>query len=171
MPSQPRTQKAHSPIDLAQAPLAVGVLGVFRAIALRGRGGHRGRYLRALARQSSSSSARSRAAPAGCDVLRTLRGGGSIAAQFALLGAAICATAHSLRRPAHVGSDPWVAGITPILSPSRPAWRRTANGVESSQLTRPLSLRSEERELSQVLAGSMDLQAEEIRILDWSWLH
>ena len=38
------------------------------------------------------------------------------------------------------------------------------------ELTRPLSQRSEEHELSQVLAGSMDLQTEEIRILDWSWL-
>jgi hypothetical protein len=39
------------------------------------------------------------------------------------------------------------------------------------ELTRPLRQRSEERELSQVLAGSMDLQTEEIRILDWAWLH
>lgn len=39
------------------------------------------------------------------------------------------------------------------------------------ELTRPLRQRAEEHELSQVLAGSMDLQAEEIRILDWSWLH
>jgi hypothetical protein len=39
------------------------------------------------------------------------------------------------------------------------------------ELTRPLSQRAEEHELSQVLAGSMDLQAEEIRILDWAWLH
>ena len=39
------------------------------------------------------------------------------------------------------------------------------------ELTRPLSQRAEEQELSQVLAGSMDLQAEEIRIIDWAWLH
>jgi hypothetical protein len=38
------------------------------------------------------------------------------------------------------------------------------------ELTRPLSQRAEVQELSQVLAGSMDLDAEEIRILDWSWL-
>jgi hypothetical protein len=39
------------------------------------------------------------------------------------------------------------------------------------ELTRPLSARREVRELSQVLAGSMDLEAEEIQILDWSLLH
>ena len=39
------------------------------------------------------------------------------------------------------------------------------------ELTRPLSQRAEVQELSQVLAGSMDLQTEEIRILDWAWLH
>jgi hypothetical protein len=39
------------------------------------------------------------------------------------------------------------------------------------ELTRPLRRRAEERELSQVLAGSMDLDAEEIRILDWAYLH
>lgn len=39
------------------------------------------------------------------------------------------------------------------------------------ELTRPLRQRAEERELSLVLAGSMDLEAEAIRILDWSWLH
>ena len=39
------------------------------------------------------------------------------------------------------------------------------------ELTRPLRQRAEERELSQVLAGSMDLKEDEIRILDWSWLH
>jgi hypothetical protein len=38
------------------------------------------------------------------------------------------------------------------------------------ELTRPLSKRAEVQELSQVLAGSMDLDTEEIRILDWSWL-
>jgi hypothetical protein len=38
------------------------------------------------------------------------------------------------------------------------------------ELTRPLSKRAEEQELSQVLAGSMDLETDEIRILDWSWL-
>jgi hypothetical protein len=39
------------------------------------------------------------------------------------------------------------------------------------ELTRPLRQRAEELELSQVLAGSMDLRADEIRILDWAWLH
>jgi hypothetical protein len=39
------------------------------------------------------------------------------------------------------------------------------------ELTRPLRQRAEERELSLVLAGSMDLDAEAIRILDWAWLH
>jgi hypothetical protein len=39
------------------------------------------------------------------------------------------------------------------------------------ELTRPLSVLREERELSQVLAGSLDLEAEEIQILDWSVLH
>jgi hypothetical protein len=39
------------------------------------------------------------------------------------------------------------------------------------ELTRPLRRAAEERELSQVLAGSMDLEADEIEILDWSVLH
>ena len=39
------------------------------------------------------------------------------------------------------------------------------------ELTRPLRQRAEEYELSEVLAGSMELEAEEIRILDWSPLH
>ena len=39
------------------------------------------------------------------------------------------------------------------------------------ELTRPLRRRAEEYELSEVLAGSMELDAEEICILDWSPLH
>jgi len=39
------------------------------------------------------------------------------------------------------------------------------------ELTRPLRQRAEEHELTQVLAGSMDLEAEAICILDWSALH
>ena len=39
------------------------------------------------------------------------------------------------------------------------------------ELTRPLRRQAEELELSQVLAGSLDLEADAIRILNWSWLH
>ena len=39
------------------------------------------------------------------------------------------------------------------------------------ELTRPLRSQAEERELSLVLACSMDVELEEIRIIDWSPLH
>jgi len=39
------------------------------------------------------------------------------------------------------------------------------------ELTRPLSPSAEEYELLAVLAGSLDLETEEIRMLDWSALH
>jgi hypothetical protein len=39
------------------------------------------------------------------------------------------------------------------------------------ELSRPLSRSLEERELSAVLAGSLELEPSDIRILDWSPLH
>ena len=39
------------------------------------------------------------------------------------------------------------------------------------ELTRPLRCQAEVRELSLVLACSMDVELEEIRIIDWSLLH
>ena len=62
---EPLAQEAHAPVDFVQALLAVGVLGVLRAIALRGGLGHRLRDARAFVVPELSSSSRSRLAPSG----------------------------------------------------------------------------------------------------------
>jgi len=68
-------------IDFAQAPLAVGVFGVFRAIALRRRRGDGRRDPGTLDAPQLIQLRPHAALAGGCDVFRTLRLRGSVAAQ------------------------------------------------------------------------------------------
>ena len=73
---EPLAQEAHAPIDLAQALLAVGVLGVFGAIALRRRLGDRHGDPRALVTPQLIEFVPQPLGPFGGDVLRSGRSGG-----------------------------------------------------------------------------------------------
>ncbi len=73
---EPLAQKSHPPVDFVQALLAVGVLGVLRAVALSGGLSHGLRSLAALVMPQPIQLLPQPAGAFGGDVLRTGRGGG-----------------------------------------------------------------------------------------------
>jgi hypothetical protein len=112
---QALAQVPHPGIDFAQAAFTVGVVGVFRAITLRGGRRDRLRDPRAFDPPELLELGAQSGHACNCDVFRTLRLWRAIAGQTALRRGQMCSGSQRGRGRGAYARDPWVASTTPIL--------------------------------------------------------